>query len=95
MIISDKLPPQISRAYATQPNAQVERPAPNRAQTGASGRDELSLSEEAHILQQAVAAAKAGPDVRADRVAELKRMIEAGQYEIAIEELIDRLLGME
>ncbi|HEY64321.1 MAG TPA: flagellar biosynthesis anti-sigma factor FlgM [Caldilineae bacterium] len=55
-------------------------------------QDEVTISAEVHILQKAKAAAMAAPEVRADRVAELKRMISEGTYRVPIESLAERLL---
>ncbi len=93
MIISNKLPSDISRAYNTQSARVEDRSAAGAATSGKQQRDEVSLSSEAHILQKAKSAAMDAPDVRAGRVAELKRQIAEGTYEIPVDDLVNRLLG--
>ena len=55
--------------------------------------DEVVLSSEAQGLQQQIAAIKALPDVRQDKVAELSYRIESGQYEVDAAKLADQMIG--
>ncbi len=92
MIISDKLPPKISQAYHSQVSQVEERRARNVQEAGNSRADEVSLSSEVHVLQKAKSAAMAAPEVCAERVAELKRLIAEGLYEVPLDALVERLL---
>lgn len=55
--------------------------------------DEVVLSSEAQALQQKIAAIKALPDVRADKVIELSRKVESGQYELDAAQIADQMIG--
>ena len=55
--------------------------------------DEVVLSSEAQGLQQQIAAIKALPDVRMDKVEELTRRVEAGQYQVDAAKLADQMIG--
>ena len=63
------------------------------ATTGASRSDQVVLSSEAQGLQQQIAAIKALPDVRQDRVNELTLKIESGQYQVDAAKLADQMIG--
>lgn len=93
MIITNKLPADISRAYAAQAPRVEDRQQQQAAAVEKQAKDEVSLSAEAHVLQKVKAEALAASDVRAERVAELKRKIAEGAYEIPYDALVDRLLG--
>ncbi len=93
ILISDKLTPGITRAYQAQVARVDERLTQNAPPAERAERDEVALSDQAHLLQKAKAAAIAAPETRAERVAELKRRIVEGKYEIPLDGLIARLLG--
>jgi len=57
--------------------------------------DSVEISERARELARAQQAVEAAPDVRADKVAELKQQIEAGTYDVPAEALADKLLDGE
>lgn len=59
---------------------------------GASFADSLEISRTGRDMQVAKAAVAAAPDVREDRIAELKAQIEDGTYEVSDEDLADKLL---
>ena len=44
-------------------------------------------------MQQQIAAIKALPDVRMDKVEELTRRVEAGQYQVDAAKLADQMIG--
>ncbi|MGI5820096.1 MAG: flagellar biosynthesis anti-sigma factor FlgM [Armatimonadota bacterium] len=66
-------------------------------ETGASGAtggaDQLELSSRAEEIRAARAALAETPEVRAERVAELKAQIEAGTYQIDADRVAERILG--
>lgn len=96
MIITNKLPADISRAYAAQaPRVEDRQQQQQAAAVEKQAKDEVSLSAEAHVLQKVKAEVLAASDMRTERVAELKRKIAEGAYEIPYDALVDRLLGKE
>lgn len=54
--------------------------------------DQVDLSQAAQEVSALREMLRSEPAVRADRVAELRRQVEAGLYRIRTEELADRLL---
>jgi len=60
----------------------------------ASSADSVEISERARELARAQQAVEASPDVREDKVAELKKQIEDGTYNVPAEALADKLLDM-
>ncbi|MBS4026236.1 MAG: flagellar biosynthesis anti-sigma factor FlgM [Clostridia bacterium] len=54
--------------------------------------DRTQLSEEARLHQVAMKALKNMPDVREDRVAELKKAIESGSYQVSGKEIAEKML---
>lgn len=55
-------------------------------------RDQASLSDRARMLVKARAAFDKTPEVRADRLAELRDRISSGKYEPPMEKLAQKLL---
>jgi len=68
----------------------VEKTAPNPASAGA-GRAEISDKAKGFAKAHAVAAAT--PDVREDRIAELKKRIAAGEYKIDTDAVAEKMLS--
>jgi len=70
-------------------------PAPTKATDSVQGADQLDISPEADMISRVHEL----PDVRADRVAEIRQQIEAGTYEtaekmdVAVGRLLDELAG--
>lgn len=52
----------------------------DRAAAGESGGDRVSLSTVARTMTEAARVAQESPDVRSEKVAELKAQVEAGTY---------------
>jgi negative regulator of flagellin synthesis FlgM len=73
------------------PASRVRRAAPQSAAPAGSG-DSVSLSSEARSLAAARQAVEAAPDVREDRVAELKQRIARGEYDVPADTLARKLL---
>ena len=59
-----------------------------------SKADTVEISDRARELARAKQAVDAAPDVRADKVAELKQKIEDGTYNVPAEALADKLLDV-
>ena len=55
--------------------------------------DKLELSQIGKDMQVAKAAVKASPDVRANRINELKNAIASGTYSVSNEDLAEKLAG--
>jgi len=57
-----------------------------------SGKDKASFSEDARILAKSRTALENTPDIRSERVEELRQQIAAGEYKIPLQELAKRFL---
>ncbi len=57
--------------------------------------DSVQISQTGRDYQIAQAAVAMVPDVRADRVSEIKRRIQSGTYNVSMEMLADKLLAGE
>ncbi len=84
-----------SRAYGRQisgagagGNTGVIRPAEGRPRT-----DSVSMSDTRRQVAKVVDLASAQPDVRADRVAELRSQIRSGAYHVNVVDLAAKLMG--
>jgi negative regulator of flagellin synthesis FlgM len=60
--------------------------------TGLNKADQAQLSEEARLHQVALKALKNMPDVRDDKVAELKKAIDSGSYQVSDKEIAEAIL---
>ena len=58
-----------------------------------SVRDAVEISSIGKDIQTVKAAVKAAPDVRANKVADIKKQIEAGTYNVSGESFADKLLA--
>ena len=58
-----------------------------------AGKDKASLSDDARILAKSRTALEETPDIRADRVEQLRQQITAGEYQIPVQDLATRLLA--
>ena len=86
----------LSRLHAAQaingPHQPQSTP-PTKPSTPVAGADELDLSPQASLIDQV----KAAPDIRVDRVADIRAQIEAGVYatdeklDIALDRLLEEL----
>ncbi len=82
---------------------QVHKPAlPERAVEGpqdhdrqAPSADRATFSQKARLLSEAKRAAEEAPDVREDRVRELREAIENGTYSVDSREIARRMLGLK
>ncbi|MFW5868652.1 MAG: flagellar biosynthesis anti-sigma factor FlgM [Armatimonadota bacterium] len=63
------------------------------ASQGAGGTDQLALSSRAEEIRMARAALAEAPEVRAERVAELKAQVEAGTYRVDPDTVAERILN--
>jgi len=63
------------------------------AAPASAGADQLELSSRAEEIRTARAALAQTPEVRADKVAELKAQIEAGTYRVDADKVAERILN--
>lgn len=63
----------------------------SRGAAGGRRADQVTLSEGAHAFVRAMDAVTAQPDVRADRVAQLRARLEAGTYQVDASRVARRL----
>lgn len=63
------------------------------AVAGGGGADRLALSQRAEEMKAARTAMMEAPQVRADRVAELKAQVEAGTYQVDSDKVAERILN--
>ena len=59
----------------------------------AGGADRIALSQRAEEVRAARAALAAAPDIRHERVAELKAQIESGEYKVDPHKVAERMLN--
>lgn len=69
-------------------------PGRRTAAAGAGGRraDSVTLSEQARGLQRALAVVTGLPDVRNERIAEIRARLASGDYHIDADEIAQRML---
>ena len=56
-------------------------------------KDSVEISQMGKDYQIAKQAVSAAPDVRQDKVNELKQKLESGNYEVSLEELADKMIN--
>lgn len=72
----------------------VENQAAGSAQSTATSRSsDVKWSADAKLATEAMAVAKASPDIRADRVASLKASIADGSYKVDAKALADKMIS--
>jgi len=103
MLISHSQLQEVLKAYGS--SIAKGGPTAKAARTGAKGpggpdksgkaviEDRLSLSEEAREIQRVMELARQAPDVRKEKVEEVKGQLEAGTYHISGEEIAEKLLS--
>ena len=57
-----------------------------------SSKDKLDISTQGDILSKALKAVKESPDVREDKVNEIKERIKNNTYEVSIDDFLDKLI---
>lgn len=57
-----------------------------------SGRDELQISQAGRDFQIAKQAVAQSPDIREDKVAQLKSKIESGEYQVSADDFASKLM---
>ncbi|MDD6340036.1 MAG: flagellar biosynthesis anti-sigma factor FlgM [Butyrivibrio sp.] len=76
---------QIASVYSTQRKSGTSKAA------SVQNSDKIEISSFGRELQIAKQAVKAAPDVREDKVAEMKAKIASGNYDVSAEDLAEKL----
>ena len=63
------------------------------SKSGSRSQDEVVLSSEAQEMQQRIAAIKAIPEIREDRVRELTPLVDSGQYKVDAAKIAEQMIG--
>ncbi|HEY3118663.1 MAG TPA: flagellar biosynthesis anti-sigma factor FlgM [Chloroflexota bacterium] len=74
------------------PPVEVGKPHPYDQQLPDGPEAAVEVSDEARLLQRTKQLAQATPDVRKERVAEIRRQIESGTYQVDPRQLARRIL---
>lgn len=91
----DKIGQKAIDAYVQKTQSTGERVNPAAAKEIARPeKDEVSISEAAKTLQEAREAVRNSPDVREDKVAAIKKLIDEGTYPVNTEAVVDKLLSV-
>lgn len=96
MKISNSQMNKLQSLYAQQAKAAgaANRTADSNITSKIAGqRDELVLSDRAREIQLAMKAAKASPDLREERVKEIKEQIQNGTYSVPAEDVARAMLN--
>lgn len=56
--------------------------------------DKIEISDEARVKQAAMQAAKQIPDIREDKVAEIKQQIKDGTYRPTADQIVDKMFAL-
>lgn len=91
--VSDKAKVDKSKEAGRAADVQKAKVAPNSegAKTHSAGA-QVDISEQAQLMRKAAEAVHAAPDVRQDRVAQLKERIRAGTYKVDSQSVADKLV---
>ncbi|HEX7555104.1 MAG TPA: flagellar biosynthesis anti-sigma factor FlgM, partial [Leptolinea sp.] len=78
-------------AQKTESTHQVSKPTRLDEPVGGAGTDRAELSERAKLLSKASQTFQDTPEVRSDRVNDIKVQVDTGTYQIPLSELARRL----
>ncbi len=82
---------QIAQVYGTKATTKTSKA--QAAYGVAQGTDQLTISQTARDFQVAKAAVSEASDVREDKVAKLKAMVDSGSYTVKEEDFASKLLA--
>lgn len=82
----------VSRVYRIEPPAESRR-AERLARVDQPAGDQVTISRQARLVQELRQRIEAEPDVRADKVAELRAAIQQGKYRVDSRDIADKMLG--
>ena len=85
-----------ARSKPAAPSApEAKAPTTEAAPAGKSARDQVVLSQEAQTLGRVQAKINSSPDVDLDKVAEIRRAIAEGRFEINPERIAENMLNQD
>jgi negative regulator of flagellin synthesis FlgM len=91
----DKIGPKALDAYVQKTQAASEKVAAAAPKPIAkAGHDEVTISNAARELQEAAKTVQNADEVRADKVAEIKKQVQEGTYNVPTDALVDKLLSV-
>jgi negative regulator of flagellin synthesis FlgM len=90
----DSVGTKAARSKPAVPSApEAKTPAPDAAPAGKSASDQVVLSQEAQTLGRLQAKINSSPDVDLEKVAEIRRAIAEGRFEINPERIAENMLN--
>ncbi len=81
---------QVAQLYGVQ---QKSYGAPAKDKGSSMGSDQLSISQVGYVHQVAKSAVSEASDVREDKIAKIKAMVDAGTYSVTPEDFANKLLN--
>lgn len=78
---------QVAQLYGIQKSVKTQK-----AQNAAGPRDQVSISQAGRDYQVAKSAVSEASDIREDKVAQLKNMVNSGQYQVNGDDFASKLL---
>jgi negative regulator of flagellin synthesis FlgM len=84
-----------ARGKVSAPAAESKTPAPKPAPARSDAADQVVLSQEAQNVGRLQAKIGASPDVNLEKVAEIRRAIAEGKFEINAERIAENMLNQE
>jgi negative regulator of flagellin synthesis FlgM len=84
-----------ARGKVSAPTSESKAPAPNPAPARSDAADQVVLSQEAQNVGRLQAKISASPDVNLEKVAEIRRAIAEGKFEINAERIAENMLNQE
>ncbi len=94
MIISSQQIQMVLRQYGVHQTKGVEDRRPvEDSKTGREEVDRAEFSREAATFQKAREAAKKAPEIREDRVREIKEALARGEYSVSARDVAEKMLG--
>lgn len=90
----DSVGTKAARSKPAAPNTpEAKTPAPDAAPAGKGASDQVVLSQEAQTLGRLQAKINSSPDVDLEKVAEIRRAIAEGRFEINPERIAENMLN--
>lgn len=92
MIIQSKLPTEIAGAYQQGPAGVHRGGAGTATRTETPRSDRVTLSEQGEELRRLLKAVQGAPDIREEKVRQLREAVQQGTYQPSTAELVERLI---
>jgi negative regulator of flagellin synthesis FlgM len=84
-----------TRGKVSAPAAESKTPAPKPAPANSGASDQVVLSQEAQNVSRLQAKINSSPDANLEKVAEIRRAIAEGKFEINAERIAENMLNQE